>query len=356
MDKLLELLEKYRCHLNRGMLSMADFLEANFREYIFDLRQSIKVEDNPLVGDEMCKMVAECIDEISDNSNAIVNVLRLYDDGKIVEASIKAFDVFDIMKPQLMQRYSGAYRIENYYRIRVVGDTQFPLERKELFHIPHNKNFLIGTERYSMPGHPCLYLASQAELAWYECGRPQKFAVAKFWIPQEEENYLKFIDFSEKLMPLKHSFFSWFHNKKDLAKVQKYFLKYIYTYPLRAACSVVVQHHGAKFIEEYIIPQLLLQWVRNDEDFDGIRYESCSNSDDVKSFGGHNIVLVTKKFDTDGYDMKLRDCIKIGVPKVFDLSTLKCDKRLLDLLNGKELTSDPFLWGMESISDDFQQI
>ena len=305
MDKLLEILEKHRCHLRRGSQGMADFLESNFQVYIQDVQQSINVKDNPLVGAEMCKMVENCIGEISDNASKLIEVLRLYGNGKIVEASIKAFEVFDIMKPQLMQRYSAAYHMENYYRIRGIGHTPFPLERKELFHIPFNKNYLIGTERYSMPGHPCLYLASQAELAWYECGRPQKFAIAKFDIPQEEENYLKFIDFSEKLMPLKHSFFCWFHNEDDKTAVRNYLLKYIYTYPLRAACSVVVEHHGAKFIEEYIISQLLLQWVRNDEDFDGIRYESCSDSDDVKSFGGHNIVLMTKEFDADGYDVCL---------------------------------------------------
>lgn len=356
MDKILELLEKYRCHLRRGTQSMADFLDSNFQDYINDVRQSIAVEDNPLVGNEMCKMIADYIDEISTNASDIVDVLRLYGNGRIVQASTKAFKVFDIMKPQLMQRYSGAYHMDVYYRIRGIGSNPFPLERKELFHIPYSMNYLIGTERYSMPGHPCLYLASQAELAWHECGKPEKFAIAKFSIPQEEENRLKFIDFSEKLMPLKHSFFCWFHNENDKEAVRKYLLKYIYTYPLRAACSVVVQHHGARFIEEYIISQLLLQWVRNDEDFDGIRYESCSDSDEVKSYGGHNIVLMTKQFDTDGYDVKLRECIKTGVPEKFDINELKCDERLVDLLNGNELSSAPFLWGMESISDDYQPI
>ena len=53
------------------------------------------------------------------------------------------------MKPQLMQRYSGAHRVENYYRIRGINDENpFTLERKELFHIPFKKNYLVGTERY----------------------------------------------------------------------------------------------------------------------------------------------------------------------------------------------------------------
>ena len=81
------------------------------------------------------------------------------------------------------------------------------------------------------------------------------------------------------------SFFNWFNNENDIEQVRNYLLKYIYTYPLRAACSLVVKHPDGKFIEEYIIPQLLLQWVINDEDFDGIRYESCSSSDKVKKWG-----------------------------------------------------------------------
>lgn len=356
MDKLLELLGKYRCYLRRGSQSMADFLEIAFREYIQELENSLNIEENPLVGVEMCDMVERHIDEIKDNSAKLVEVLKLYNDGRIVESSTRAFEVFNVMKPHLMHRYSGAYRREDYYRIRKIEQEAFSVERKELFHISHNENYLVGTERYSMPGHPCLYLSSQAELAWYECSKPEKFAIAKFSIPQEEENCLKFIDFSEKLMPLKYSFSCWFHNEDDKDAVRKYLLKYIYTYPLRAACSVVVEHPGAKFVEEYIISQLLLQWVRNDEDFDGIRYESCFDSDDVKSFGGHNIVLPTKQFDKDGYDIKLRNCVKVGMPEVFDLSSLGCDERLTDLLATNEHSFDPILWDMEDISDDFQLI
>ena len=179
MDKLLELLENHRCHLRRGTQSMADFLDSDFKSYIQDVKESMDAKDNPLVGDAMCDMVEAYVDEIERNAFKLVEVLRLYGSGRIVEASIRAFEVFDTMKPQLMQRYSGAYHLENYYRIRGIGNSAFPLERKELFHIPFSKNYLIGTERYSMPGHPCLYLASQAELAWYECGKPKKIRYCK---------------------------------------------------------------------------------------------------------------------------------------------------------------------------------
>ena len=356
MDQLLELLGKYRCHLKGGSQSMEQFLKSNFLCYIQDVKQAINISDNTLVGPEMCRMVEECIDEIASNADKLVEILHLYGNGKIVEASVKAFDVFNIMKPYLMQRYSGAPYTEDYYRIRRVHDISSNFTRKDLFHIPRNKNHLVGTERYSMPGHPCLYLASQAPLAWYECGEPTNFVVAKFSIPQEENNHLIFVDFSEKLMRLMIFFDGWFRSDDNKTAVQKYLLKYIYTYPLRAACSVTVEHHNAKFVEEYIISQLLLQWVCNDEDFDGIRYESCSGLDSVKMLGGHNIVLVTKQFDADGYDIKLRNCIKVGVPQMFLLSHHEYDKQLTSSTNSNKPALDPFLFGMCNISDDFQQI
>ena len=356
MDKLLELLGKYNCQLKRESDSMADFFQLNFEMYIKDLSESLDVIDNPLVGSEMCKMVKNNMDEIKNNADKIVDVLRLYNEGKIVEASIKAFEVFDVMKPQLMQRYSGAFHKENYFRIRSMDNSMFPLERKELFHIPFKKNYLVGTERYSMPGYPCIYLASQPELAWYECGKPEKFAIARFSIPQEEDDCFKFIDFSENLNLLKYSFVSWFYNEQDKALVRKYLLKNLYTYPLRAACSVEVEYKGAKFIEEYIISQLLLQWLRNDEDFDGIRYRSCSELGDVKSLGGYNVVLATKCFDKDGYDIRLRNCIKVGLPKKYDVNKLNCSQKLETLPQEKDIKSNPFLWEMESISIDFKKI
>lgn len=357
VDKLLGLLEKYRCHLKRGDKTSAEFLCENYNEYIKDVKASLKTEDNPLVGAEMCKMVSEQVEAIEKNSNLLIEVLELYNSGKIVSASQKAFEVFENMKPQLMQRYSGAYRLETYFRIRGINDDNpFPLERRELFHIPFNKNYLVGTERYSMPGHPCLYLASQAELCWYECGKPEKFAISRIDIPQSEDSYMKFIDFSEKLMPLMHSFFSWFHNEKNSEQVRKYLLKYICTYPLRAACSIVVEHPRSKFIEEYIMPQLLLQWVLNDRDFDGIRYESCSSSDEVKCLGGHNIVLVTNNFDEEGFDVNLRKNVKLGEPMVVDIKNIKVNPKLEDCLMGKDIKESPFLWGLEKASDNLETI
>ena len=78
MDKLLCLLEKYRCHLNRGNKSSVDFLRDNYSEYISDVKAALSPEDNQLVGAEMCKMVSEKIDTIEKNASLLIEVLELY--------------------------------------------------------------------------------------------------------------------------------------------------------------------------------------------------------------------------------------------------------------------------------------
>lgn len=197
MDELLELLDRYDCHLKRNEKSMVDFLSINFEQYLKDLRKANVSEKNQLVGKEMCQKVDDVIDDVENNMHEIINVLKLYRLGNIVDASIKLFSILDKMKPYLMFDYTGNFHKDSYFRIRKVDEKQNNFERNEMFHIPLNKNHLIGTERYSMPGYPCLYLATQIELCWYECGQPNEFYISKFGIPDEEDNSLKLIDFSE---------------------------------------------------------------------------------------------------------------------------------------------------------------
>lgn len=314
MDAFLELLGRYDCHLKRNEKSMVDFLSVNFEAYLEELRTANIPEKNLLLGKEMCQKVNDVIEDIENNMHGIINVLKMYRLGNIVDASIELFDILDKMKPYLMIGYTGDFHKYSYFRIRKVDEKQKQFERYEMFHIPLNKNHLIGPERYSMPGYPCLYLATQIELCWYECGKPDQFYVSKFEIPNGVNNTLKLIDFSQKLCELKHSFFCWFNNEKDKDKVRKYLLKYLYTYPLRAACFVTVEHQEGRFKEEYIIPQLLLQWIRKDKDFYGVKYESCKPSDEVRRIGGYNLVLLTKDFDENGYDKFLRKNVKISIP------------------------------------------
>ena len=100
MDKLLKLFEKYNCHLKRGYKTSAEFLRENFDSYLMDVKASLAPEDNPLYGAEMCTMVSEQLEIIKKTSDQLIEVLVLYSEGKIVPASVKAFEVFNMIDLQ----------------------------------------------------------------------------------------------------------------------------------------------------------------------------------------------------------------------------------------------------------------
>jgi hypothetical protein len=108
-------------------------------------------------------------------------------------------------------------------------------------------------------------------VCWEEVGRPafHKLAVACF----DAEKSMNILDFGYRpsvIIDLHEPV-----NQTVSFFTLEYMSSYLICWPLLAACSIRTPHRGSAFIEEYIIPQLLLQWLR-DEAFkiDGIRYFS----------------------------------------------------------------------------------
>ncbi|WP_263353290.1 hypothetical protein [Acidicapsa acidisoli] len=110
-------------------------------------------------------------------------------------------------------------------------------------------------------------------VCWEEVGRPafHKLAVANF----DAEKTMTVLDFGYR--PTVIADLHQPDEKEISFFTPEYMTSYLICWPLLAACSMEVQHRGTSstFIEEYIVPQLLLQWLR-DEAFqiDGIRYFS----------------------------------------------------------------------------------
>ena len=320
---MLEVFYKHRAHLQRGDKQIEVFLKEYFDEYLNDIKIAIKKKDNHYISNQFLQMLEERYHELCMVCDEIIEVLLLYRQGAHIEAGLKAFSVFDRLEEWLIIAHQGAWDKRYFYRIRC--GSNYDLDRKAMYHIPLGLRNYVSTARYSMPGYPCLYLANQKELCWYECGKPSEFAIAKFEIPQQRDDHLILIDFSEKLMPLMHSFISWYANAgedaAEIEKIDKYFLKVIFTFPLRAACSLTVARElrGCSFKEEYIIPQFLIQWIAKNEIVDGVRYESNFADEDVHCLGGYNIVLVSKKFDEEGYAGNIRSRVKVGEPKSYNV-------------------------------------
>jgi hypothetical protein len=173
---------------------------------------------------------------------------------------------------------------ESFYRIRKIKDN-FALPSTEFFHIPFNKRGLVKTQRYSIPGFPSLYLGTTLYVCWEELKRPN--------INEFQAVRLKNLD-SIRVLNL-------------VPPIEEYrssdrLYKYLMLWPLIFCSSIKVNNDKDSFKPEYIIPQLLLQWVRNKNNLDGIMYQTTHIDFYEFNFKGEfvNVVLPVKENKTEG--------------------------------------------------------
>jgi hypothetical protein len=158
------------------------------------------------------------------------------------------------------------------YRVRVGSLTDFT--RKDLFHIPFEKRTLVKPQRYSISGLPSLYLGGSIWVCWEELGRPsfETMQISRFKAVGGSGIQLLNLGFRPAMIAAFMATHPINFTKERLSS--RFVLAHAICWPLFAACSVLVKHPGRPFIPEYVIPQLLLQWIQIEPGFDGIRYFS----------------------------------------------------------------------------------
>ena len=155
-----------------------------------------------------------------------------------------------------------------YYRARI--SEKDLADRSDIFHLPYDANkSLERSYRYSMKNQHFLYLGATIYTCYQECGEPNvdNFYVAAFDIPQ---NYrilrLAILPYEIKSFIEKDNF------KLSDDNYKKLLLSYINILPLIMACSVKKKNNQA--VEEYIVPQAVMNWVVNGKKWNGIEYFS----------------------------------------------------------------------------------
>jgi hypothetical protein len=230
------------------------------------------------------------VDSILTRQNHLVNQIKesldYYYDGKPAKAynslndglssNVKNFD--EILNVKTFSRNS------NFYRLRICKEN-YVLNTDEFFHIPFQKRGKVKTQRFSIPGFPSLYLGTSVYVCWEELNRPDINEFQGVRLINVEE--IKVIDLS----PPKNN---------EVSQYELY--KYLMIWPIVLACSVKVKNIEDDFKPEYIIPQLLLQWVRERDDIDGISYQTThidfTNSVSEGEF--LNIAIPVKEIKTRG--------------------------------------------------------
>ena len=320
-DRIYQVLLKYNFDLFRGDKNITEYMREHCNQFYCDICDAVK-GDNSFLGEDFVNLLKDELGELQDICLIIPEILELNDRGLIKATYEKGFQLFERMKPYFYTRYSWRENGGFYYRIRQ-GDFRIKAgedskeKKMQLFHIKTTLRNRVGAYRYSVAGSPCLYLASDRELAWFECGMPKQFSYCQMLIDEDNDNGLVLVDFSFRPVDVLSSITCWLliarrQDKKDVDVYYKFLLRYIMIYPIAAACSVKVKDRNTKFVEEYVFPQLFMQWIRETDEFDGVRYKSSLNTNLVDGMGAINIALPVKEYRADGLDRRLAEKITVS--------------------------------------------
>lgn len=211
---------------------------------------------------------------------------------------------------------------KDFFRMRIEqkGERKI-LNTRDMFHIPFEKRRSVKTQRFSVYGHPCLYLGCSIYACWEEMKRPafDRCIVSRLI----NQNDLVLVDLRIPNVEM------W---KKQLSS-------YVQLYPLLLACMVEVKEEGVNYMPEYIIPQLIMEWIidknssimKRGKMIHGIIYTSVHKN---KDFGYSdekflNIAIPTvNTLNNKGFCGVLSKLFKITPPTYYELERLKNANRL----------------------------
>lgn len=273
--------------------SLSEHLSNLFRQYISLLQQIDK--------GEFAEEWDERIARIQGHCKAIEETIRLYYRGLYLQA-------YQTLKGriELLPKWFMFHKIPC-FRMRVLDDGIVPTF-EAMFHIPFDRRGIVRTQRYSTPGFPCLYLGFSPHACWEEMGRPDlnKTYISLF----EPQGFYKFLNFS---IPYFHSWM----NAENGDKVFKNDLEY---FPFVISSMVKVCNHDDAFKPEYIVPQLVMQWLlenrmsNNDADKSkhiGVLYTSVYydlNEAGVPVYEYYNLAIPAYYEDEQNYSTELKNC------------------------------------------------
>lgn len=164
---------------------------------------------------------------------------------------------------------------------------------KDVFHAPFNKRKRIGTNRFSIPGYPCLYISDDLLTSYKECTQYKDGALNAVCFRNNRPLYIA------DITPIEQELIKVAQTGAGDFGLTAQLLTYTKIFPIVAACHMKVDYRPAyenevQFKIEYIVPQLLLQWFQKNAGLyiDGLKYLSCTSAS-TSSRTPHNYILAT---------------------------------------------------------------
>lgn len=241
---------------------------------------------------------------------AVIHTLRIYLDKGDPYLAYKKFDEYFTFNESLENSEQPVFYLETiavypyHYRIREFNGE---VKRTGMFHVPFDQRDILRSNRFSISGVPSLYLSNSIYTAYKELGDPDydHLHVAKF-------EFTKSVLTSNSVLDLTYK-----TSVYQLANVYRY----LASWPLIMAATIKVDNPNANFKAEYILPQLVSNWVKNNiyigkEKLLGVKYTSTKFSTLDKANYGHfyNTVIFTQQTNDKGYCKYLKDSFLVSEP------------------------------------------
>lgn len=252
----------------------------NFETFLQQMYSRFLTETAKLTGgDPVTKGVIAAIPQMTRLCQTVRDAVSMYYDGFPHGAYERLDKGIQAIQPHLDRLASTpniAPSLQHLYRIRLGTLAKF--SRTDLFHIPFDLRHRVTTKRYSISGLPSLYLGGSLWACWEEMGRPDfgRMHVAQFRAAAGAS--IQVLDFGYRPALIA----ALIEKQPEVnagGELTDFVTSQAVCWPLMAACSIKVLCPGdadapSPFIPEYVVPQLLLQWVRNTTGYDGLRYFS----------------------------------------------------------------------------------
>lgn len=261
---------------------------------------------------------ANMAESICNLSNAISESVDLYYNGDIFRATQLFNNSLNFI---LFKKFNPIYTVPKntiFYRSR--RDEKRSFDKADMFHVKFEDRNKISTNRYSIPGFPALYLGESTYVCWEESDRHR---LRDLWFSrienQEELRVIKIQRFEDLLNEIDEI-------DGDSEKLN-HLCKYLIIYPLIIACTIKVKDQRNNFTPQYIIPQLLLQYIATfkeaDEIINGIMYLS-SQVDYSKVYGVkcYNYVFPVKTSLKKGFCDQLSKTFHISEPTSLEIEEI----------------------------------
>lgn len=317
---------------SKSDVEFRQFLESAFTKY-YDSISGITATD-------YCSVSAKrMLQDIQIISTEILKTIDALYVGSQSDAMQILDSVLSKYKSQLDALVSLPIRnqeIPDLYRIRVLDRGQF--SKVNLFHIPFELRPKVKSYRYSVPGVPMLYLGGSSYCCWQELDNPHmdSICIAKFKV--QDHQTLKVLNFGYR--PALIAALLDKHQSQCTSKngVTDFAMAQVLLWPLITACSVMaVKDDQTYFISEYLIPQLLLQWITKQVDFDGIRYFSTKIYGHIDNpIAACNYVLPIKTLGFSGHCAALKGKLEYTEPVHWDVARASLGSVRLPRLLGRD--------------------